>query len=140
MGAWGVNNFENDDANDWVFELEKSKDKSFINKTLDSVLENTEYIESPTCCEALAAAEVVLADISNDHSGVTEGVSKWLSKKPGLFKKPIIFEPTDVRRAINAINRILESSELKELWEESENFEEWKTIESKLLEKLSKLA
>jgi hypothetical protein len=140
MEAWGAGNFENDDAGDWLFELEKSKDKSVINKALDSVLQNTGYIETPACCEALAAAEIISAGISGDHSGVMESVSKWLSKKPGLFKKPIAFDSGDVRRAIEVINKILESSELKEPWAESEQFEEWKTIESKLLEELSKFA
>lgn len=140
MGAWGLNNFENDDAGDWVYDLEKSNDKSIIIKAFDSVLENSEYIESPDCCEALAAAEVVLAGISKEHSGVTEDVSKWLNKKPGLFKKLIIFDSADAAKAIQTINKILDSSELKELWEETDNFEEWKKTEEILIEKLSKFA
>lgn len=140
MGAWGLKNFENDDACDWVYELEKSKDKSIINKAFDKVLESTEYIESPDCCEALAAAEVVLAGISNNHSGVTEDIVKWLNKQPGLFKKPIIFESSDVEKAIKTIRKILESSELKELWKETDDYEQWKRIEGLLLENLTKFA
>jgi len=140
MGAWGIGNFENDDACDWVFDLEKSKDKNILYKALNSVLENSEYIEAPECCEALAAAEVIYSGLSSDHSGVNEEVIKWLNKKPGLFKKPIVFEASDAKKSIETINKILSSSELKELWEESEHFEEWKKIENVLIEKLSKFA
>jgi len=140
MGAWGINNFENDDASDWVYELESSKDKSVIHKALNTVIENTEYIESPECSEALAAAEVVLSGITNDHSNVSEEVSKWLSKKPGLFKKQITFDSSDVKMAIKAVSKIVASSELKELWEETEEYDTWKNIENNLVEKLSKHA
>jgi hypothetical protein len=140
MGAWGIGNFENDDAGDWVYDLEKSKDKSILHKALNSVLENSGYIEAPECCEALAAAEVIYSGLSSDHSGISEEVIKWLVKKPGLFKKPITFEASDAIKAIETINKILHSSELKELWEESDEFEKWNEIENSLIEKLSKHA
>jgi hypothetical protein len=140
MGAWGIGNFENDDAGDWVYDLEKSKDKSILHKALNSVLENSDYIEAPECCEALAAAEVIYSGLSSDHSGISEEVIKWLVKKPGLFKKPITFEASDAIKAIETINKILHSSELKELWEESDEFEKWNEIENSLIEKLSKHA
>ena len=140
MGAWGIGNFENDDAGDWIYDLEKSKDKSILHKALNSILENSEYIESPECCEALAAAEVIYSGLSSDHSGVSEEVIKWLNKKPGLFKKPVTFEASDAIKSIEAINKILNSSELKELWEEADEFEDWKKLEITLIEKLSKYA
>lgn len=138
MGAWGIGNFENDDAGDWVYDLEKSKDKSILHKALNSVLENSEYIEAPECCEALAAAEVIYSGLSSEHSSISEEVIKWLNKKPGLFKKSITFDTIDAKKSIAAINKILKSSELKELWEETNEFERWKNIENSLIEKLSK--
>lgn len=140
MGARGIGNFENDDAGDWVYDLEKSKDKSILHKALNSVLKNSEYIEAPECCEALAAAEVICSGLSSEHSSMSEEVIKWLNKKPGLFKKSITFDAIDAQKSIAAINKILKSSELKELWEETNEFEEWKNIENRLIEKLSKYA
>ncbi len=140
MGAWGIGDFENDDAGDWVYALEKSKDKSVLHSALDTVLKNSETIESPECCEALAAAEVIYSGLSSEHSGVSEDIIKWLNKKPGIFKKPIIFEASDAKKAIEAISKILNSSELKELWEESDEFEKWQKLENTLIAKLSKYA
>lgn len=37
MGAWGEKNFENDDALDWVYELEATTDLTVVSKTLEVV-------------------------------------------------------------------------------------------------------
>ena len=60
MGAWDVDALGNDDACDWTYRLEKRKDLSLIDNTLDKVVQNGNgYLESPDSCEALAAAEGV---------------------------------------------------------------------------------
>jgi Domain of unknown function (DUF4259) len=81
MGAWGHKNFENDDACDWVYDLEKSKDKQVIHEALNIVLNNHDYLESPDCCNALAAADVVLAGVSGEYTRVTDEVRNWLNRK-----------------------------------------------------------
>ena len=136
MGAWGHKNFENDDASDWVYDLEKSKDKSVIHQALGAVL-TEDYLEAPDCCVALAAAEVVLAGKTADHSRVSEEVSSWLNRKHGFIKKkPITFDSEDVKKSIDAVSKIVESSELKELWEESDDFQPWLDAENELMAKL----
>ncbi len=141
MGAWGHKNFENDDAGDWVYDLEMSNDKSVIHQALDGVLTNEDYLEAPDCCVALAAAEVVLAGRTGDHSRVPEDVSSWLKRKHGFIKKkPVTFESEDVSKSIEAISKIVESSELKELWEESDDFQPWLELENDLIAKLKEQA
>jgi Domain of unknown function (DUF4259) len=34
MGAWGAGPFENDDASDWVYELEEAPDLNFVRDVL----------------------------------------------------------------------------------------------------------
>ncbi len=141
MGAWGHKNFENDDAGDWVYDLEMSNDKSVIHQALDGVLTNEDYLEAPDCCIALAAAEVVLAGRTGGHARVPEDVSSWLKRKHGFIKKkPVTFESEDVSKSIEAISKIVESSELKELWEESDDFQPWLELENDLIAKLKEQA
>jgi hypothetical protein len=37
MGAWGIGNFDNDDASDWVYELEEVEDMSLVEATLETI-------------------------------------------------------------------------------------------------------
>ncbi len=115
MGAWGHNSFENDDALDWVVELEKSKDTTIIFESLDLLINNkADEIEAEDCSIAIAAAEVVAALYGNGSSLLPERVSNWLKGKP----KPT---PSLIAKAQQVIDAILSDSELKELWKESPN-------------------
>lgn len=66
MGAWGADNFGNDDAGDWIYELEVSKGLSAVLPPLELVVSNDSYLESPDCCIALAASEVVAAGLTGE--------------------------------------------------------------------------
>ena len=39
MGAWGVGTFENDDASDWVYQLEGAEDLELVRATLQAAAE-----------------------------------------------------------------------------------------------------
>ena len=136
MGAWGTGNFENDDAGDWIWELEKSKDKTLIRETLSRVA-NDDYPESPACSEALAAAEVVLAGLSGNDSGLPDEARQWLAKKVGwIIKRSRRFDAMDARLASSAVEQVLAKSELAELWEETEDGDPWRTAQKQLAQRL----
>jgi len=119
MGAWGHGHFENDDASDWLYELEASGDLSVVITALDAVSQDpADYVESPTCCNALAAAEIVAALNGKPSSNLPEIAGTWVRGKP---------EPGSdaVSKARAAVERIRTNSELRELWEESDDFENW---------------
>lgn len=63
MGAWGSGSFENDDALDWLTDFCDDPDKGLIADALTTVAEmdDSEYLEAPDCCVAIAAAEIVAA-------------------------------------------------------------------------------
>lgn len=139
MGAWGIKNFENDGAEDYiytVFQQGKGVVKSAIEKIVS--LGKEEYLEAPECEEALAAIEIMAAYKGKPSSDCNQEVLKWVKTnnvvdfKEGLFRKTINI--TDL--ANQAIDRISSNSELRELWEESGDLKAWLTILQDLKERI----
>ncbi len=131
MGTWGVGTFENDDAADWVYHLEKSRDLTLLGSTINALTEATGYLEAPTCVNALAAAEVVAALAGKPASDLPEDVMRWVKSNEKLDAK-------DLRPpAVSAIDRILADSELKELWGESGEVGNWEAAVRDLRGRLS---
>jgi len=124
MGAWDCTAFGNDYACDWGSDLRSHQDLSFVEETLDVVIDTgEEYLEAPEASNGIAAAEVVARlqgrfDITNSY---TELVDKWVRSHP------ISVPPSLAKKAHAALDRILTApSELMELWEESDHFQPWK--------------
>ncbi len=133
MGSWGVLPFENDDALDWVWELEDAEDFAVLELSLEHVAaaEPNEYVEAADAEEALAAAEVVAALLGKPLEELPEPVEAFLERNRS--KKP---NPELVSLAAKAVKRIQTSSELKELWEASDDAEKWDEVVDDLLSRL----
>jgi hypothetical protein len=130
MGAWGLTAFENDDALDWVIELESVADTTFISDTLAFVNESEEdYLDTSDSCFALAAAEVVAALGGKPPPNLPDGVVKWIAGR----EEP---QPALISSAKQAVKAVLEDSELKELWEETDEYEDWVEEVEGLLDRL----
>ncbi|HXG08753.1 MAG TPA: DUF4259 domain-containing protein [Gemmataceae bacterium] len=129
MGAWGHGSFENDDALDWVGELEGAEDTEPISEAFDAVLEAEDYLEAPEASRGIAAAEVVAALIGQPAAKLPGEVTSWL-----VGKKPP--KPALVQKAQRVVKRILKNSELKELWAESEDSAKWQQEVEGLLHRL----
>ncbi len=122
MGAWGVGNFENDEAMDWIYELEDSKDFAVLERALKAVTrDETGVIDIFDSSAALAAAEVVASLLGFPPDDVPEEVESWIDGKP---------EPPSnlVALAQRAVEAVKQKSDLKALWEESESLDEWKEV------------
>ena len=130
MGAWSYESFGNDDACDWIAQLEEHNDLGFVESTLDAVLAvGDDYLEAPEACEAIAAAEVVAR--LQGHSGSTDpnsdDVDAWVERVK-LQPSAILID-----KACRALDRVLtEPSELLELWEEAEPSGAWQAAVEKL--------
>ncbi len=114
MGAWGVSAFDNDDANDWAYELEGVNDLSLIESALGAVERADDYLEASEACNALAACEVLarLRGHFGYQNAYTERVDLWVKAHPVMPSAELI------ARAASVIDRILsDRSELRELWE-----------------------
>jgi hypothetical protein len=116
MGAWSHEPFGNDDANDWAYGLEGSKDLELIEETLDKALAADEYLEAPAASEAIAAVEVVAKLLGNgtQSDAYTEKVDEWVK---AVAVRP---SPSLLAKAKQVLSRVQdENSELRELWEEA---------------------
>jgi hypothetical protein len=129
VGAWGYGSFDNDDAMDWVGELEGADGTQLITDALDVVLQAEDYLESPDAAIGLAAAEVVAALLGRPTANLPPEVASWVAGK----KPP---RAALVRKAQRAVQRVLENSELKELWAESEDADRWAQEVNGLLQRL----
>ena len=120
MGAWGHESFDNDDALDWIAELEASAGIGAFSDAFNRVIEQAEeYIEAPECSMAIAAAEVAAALGGKPCEHLPDEIAAWIDGKPPL-------PPTIIEKAHRALDLILGESELHELWEENEDsFPKW---------------
>jgi hypothetical protein len=130
MGAWSYGSFDNDDALDWVGELEGAEDLEPISEAFEVVLEADDYLEAPEASMGIAAAEVVAALLGKPAGKLPEEIASWVAGKG---------PPTTalVKKAQRVVKRILTDSELKELWDESEDSAQWKQEVEGLLQRLS---
>ena len=114
MGAWDTGPFDNDDAADWVYELEEAVDATIVRAALRSVVESLGYLESPNASVAIAAAEVVAASRGRQVPSLPDSVALWSQAHRGSF------DDTDRQMAIDVVDRVLGTdSELTEVWLDS---------------------
>ena len=125
MGAWGAGTFENDGALDWVGELEDQDDLTLVLETLAQRDEAGEGGDA-----VLAAAEVVAALNGSPAADLDEDVADWIVDKPA---------PGDdvTRAALEGVAWVWSSSELRELWEDSDSMPEWTSAVEDLRSRLA---
>lgn len=124
MGTWAVDAFGNDFAQDWAADLHEVSNMDAVADTLNVVLEGSGELEAPLAVEALVAIEVLarLQGKGGERTEDSAAVDAWVDAR-----KPKHKPRTDLaEKAQQALERILaEDSELRQLWEESEHYEEW---------------
>lgn len=122
MGTWSHEPFGNDAANDWAYDLEASKDFSLVAAALKRAADREDCLDADEAAEAVAAAEVLAKALGRgtQSDAYTEKVDAWLASIPG---KP---SPELSVLAQRALAKVLgPDSELRELWEESDEFDLW---------------
>ena len=133
MGAWGALAFDNDDANDWAYDLDDHNDLSLVEDAFSDVVGPTVYLEAPTACNALAACEV-LARLNGKpgyKNAYTEKVDQWVAKHKLDVPDKLL------NRANAVIDRILgKDSELNELW--ADDKADWLAAVENLRQRLQK--
>lgn len=129
MGAWSHEPFGNDDALDWIYRLEETKDESLLSNTFSRAIENAdEYLEADDGFVIVAAAEVLAKLLSKgtQNDGYTKKVDEWV--------QAVNLQPSAalLKNAQTALDLVLgEDSELNELWKETEDYDDWRgNIES----------
>ncbi len=132
-GAWDAGSFDNDDALDWVWELSESDDLSVVEDALQSAAVASDYLEAPTSSMAIAAAEVIAALKGRPRPELPAEVTDWVKAHPLAVADDLV---RTARKAIENIKNV-ESSELAQLWSESEGMAEvWHADLGDLLQRL----
>jgi hypothetical protein len=131
VGAWGAGVFENDDAGDWVWELEDDNDASVLHEALAAAVDTPldEPVEAPDASNALAAAEIVAAARGHQGAQLPSEAREWIGRNAAVV------DARTVALATAAVERISINSELKDLWEDAQS-DEWSLVVSDLLERL----
>ena len=130
MGAWDTGSFDNDDAMDWLYDLENAQDFSFLAEACETVKDQRGIApEAGDCVAAICAAEVVAALMGNPGDDLPDEVLTWVDEMP---------DPSDTlsQMARDALHVVLTRSELKALWRESDQYEEWQAGLENLQERL----
>ena len=130
MGAWGTAAFDNDDASDWVYELEKDGIAA-VDAALKEAL-GPQELETPTDVNAIAAGEVIAAALGRPVDGLRdEDIARTRERARAQHH-------ARARRACPNRRRTRpRGSEIAELWAETEDDDEWRGLVEDLIRRLS---
>lgn len=137
MGAWDTTPFANDAASDWLTELVESGSIAMVDEAMDAVLAcGDDFLEASMAEEGIAAAEVTawLYGRPGKSAEDTEALEDWVDDQE------IDDDEGRLRRARKTVDRVFnEPSELKETWEESEDYEDWRKSLADLKDRLKEV-
>jgi hypothetical protein len=129
MGAWSHTSFGNDDALDFIAEVEEDGEPAIANAfEVVNFLKPDDYLDAPDASVALAAAELVAARVGKPPQDFPDSAKAVVNR----------IKSADIHRAeaIKAARRILDYSELKDLWAEGEEPDRWRADVLDLIERL----
>lgn len=128
MGAWGAGNFENDDALDFLAEIDGPAMLESVFGNLPPAGEGE--VDATDACRVLAAADIVAAMMGRPSADCPADLTPRLKE----FGKPT---DTLIELARQGVSRVLFDSELLDLWHESDNREDWNVVVTDLIERLN---
>lgn len=129
MKTWGTGSFENAAARDWCIDLEDTDGTDLLEDTLRSAIEADSAPAAPASARAVAAAEIVAAMRGRGSASLPE-VAEGYVERAGQASSDL------VDLANEAVSRVFDDSELRERWEDSDEFEEWEEEIGDLLDRL----
>ena len=80
MSVLETSNFGNDEATDWLYDLEETYGAELLAEAFDTITKG-EFHEQADCCIALAAAEIVAAAKGKPAPDLPEDARKWLGNQ-----------------------------------------------------------
>ena len=126
MGSWGLKPFDNDTANDWLFELDRSSDL----KVLRAALTPPPGHMPTTDCEVLLGAAQTLTAALGRADELPTRARTWLSRHPHLDY------PSLLPLARTHLTRLLTLSEMSERYQDSGQHKEWLEVVADLVDRL----
>jgi hypothetical protein len=133
MSAWGISNFENDTALDWVSEIVEGKDVNSLQNSIDAFLkdfsiEDTSLIE---CSKFLTIAETIAALIGSPDQDFPEELQDWIDLKY------VKIDQFTIDKTVKGVKLIMTDSEAKEMYLDSGYFKSWEKTQKDLIKRLS---
>jgi hypothetical protein len=127
MGAWGIKNFENDTAVDWINDFQEEGNTAEVEEILDQILLEKDFIDDEESFITLGFLELLAVNLNLTPTTIDND-----------FDFPITRSLVD--KTIKATHKILffeNHSELRELWEESEDYPQWQDYQLYLIKILT---
>tara|TARA_B100000676_G_C17934231_1_gene762646 strand:- start:319 stop:723 length:405 start_codon:yes stop_codon:yes gene_type:complete len=133
MSAWGISNFENDTALDWVNEIVQEKEIHSIKDSIDSFLHDfsVEDTSLMDCLKFLTIAETVAGLIGSPDEDFPEELKDWMETKY------IKIEQVTIDKVKKGVKLIMTDSEAKEMYLDSGYFKSWEKAQKNLIKRLS---
>lgn len=133
MGAWGIKTFENDGAMNWLDDFLEEPSETRILNTFSA----RPTVIQPSLIGKLMGkkAESIPGELEGDEVLAAAEVVATILGRPSttnpdeLKNLPAIgLSPATVSKALSAIDEIMKESNLKECWEETDDFQAWKAV------------
>jgi len=124
MGTWGISNYENDTVQDWLSEIGGSINYKDVEPFLQKVLNEEEFIDDEESFISLAALEWMADSI--ESKSINENNTDEL----------LYTQMKSIHRKAKKILNFKGHSELRELWEESDEYEVWLNYQNNLIDKI----
>jgi len=133
MSAWGISNFENDTALNWIENLIEKSDIDSINSTINVFVsdfdpEETSLIE---CSKFLAVVELLAGLLGNPSEDFPDELTDWIEGKYIKVNDDV------VNKAKEGVALVLKDSEAKEMYWDSGYQKSWVEAQNSLIKRLS---
>jgi hypothetical protein len=103
-----------------------------MNRALSGINPAANYVEAPECSAALAAAEVVAAAYGKPSKALPAGARTWIRRVRPAVNADVL----KMARTAVGFCRDGKNSELRQLWAESKDYQEWLADTASLLSRL----
>ena len=129
---WGVNTFDNNDAIEWLKNIEANNDFKSVNNLIKSLngLSDLDDVVLKECTEALAAIELVASAKTDNFKTFPADKVDWLTKSEYSFSE------TEIKAAAQLAKSIKKDSEIRELFLDSPLLKSWEEYMDDLIKKL----
>ena len=122
--------FDNDDAMDWIYDLQEEGSLADVNEALDLIVRShANPLDLTDSRIALAAGEIVAAMNGDTSPELPEEAEDWLIGK-------LVASESLRSKAEEAIRKIVKNSELIDYWADRDQLQAWENIVNDLIRRL----
>jgi Domain of unknown function (DUF4259) len=138
VGTLGVEAFANDDALDWLLELDPADGVRPVLAALERAAGAIDpHLDAHTAAVALAAAELLAALRGRPHPALPEMAADWVAAVTLASPTGAAPDEEELALATRALDLVVTSSALAEIWSQRPDDAEWRSELDRLRLRLS---